>query len=116
MTGLLHSSTLLAPVSLGCLSAVCGLVMLFAKQRRLMVVVSWSAAAAFMFAVVSFRVHIHFGHGQGAPEPMALPAFWAHHSFYLVVALLVLAPVTCCIVILADCRFESASGLRLFWR
>jgi hypothetical protein len=76
MTDPLYSSTLLAAVPLGFLSAVCGLVMLFAKQRRLMVVISWSAAAAFMFAVVSFLVHIHFGHGWARRSPWRFRRSW----------------------------------------
>lgn len=89
MDGLYSASLLvaLASATIGSISSIIAVSRPHARWRR---VVLCCVSLALLLGAVSFTVHLHFGHGQAAPEPMAIGRFLRLHPAYGVVTLLAL--------------------------
>lgn len=89
----LYSLTVLAALASAVAASLAGVLNLRWPSTSL----RWIALAGLLLAVcagaVSFSVHLFFGHGPAAPEPMDLGGFLRIHPVYGVVALLALATV-----------------------
>jgi uncharacterized membrane protein len=90
MADALYSLTLLAALAAGVIAALAGVLTLRWPSSPLRDHAVWSGVLALCAGAVSFSVHLVFGHGPAAPEPMDLGRFLRIHLVYGVVALLIL--------------------------
>lgn len=90
MTDTLYSLTLLAALVSGAVGAFAGILSLCRPWPRVRWIGLRCGLLALALGVLSIGVHLHFGHGPAAPEPMALGRFLRIHPAYGAVFVLVL--------------------------
>ncbi len=86
----LYSLTLLAALAAGVVSVVAAALALRWHSPRFRPVARWGGALALCSGAVSFAIHLVFGHGPAAPEPMDVGLFLHIHPAYWFVMVLVL--------------------------
>jgi ABC-type uncharacterized transport system permease subunit len=84
----LYSMTLLAALALAVGGAAAGAFAVVRPSARLQRITLGSAFLALAMGVISFAVHLHFGHGPTTLEPMALGRFLRIHPAYGIVVVL----------------------------
>jgi hypothetical protein len=84
----LYSLTLFVALVLAGTGALSGVFVLCRSGDALRPVALLCVVLAPVFGVVSFAVHLRYGHGPGTPEPMDLGQFLGIHPAYLVVLIL----------------------------
>jgi hypothetical protein len=85
-----YSLTLLIALVCSAAGALSGAISVFKSKAVFRLIAIWAGVFGVFFGVVSFGVHLRFGHGPESPEPIALGLFLRVHPAYGVVLLLCL--------------------------
>jgi hypothetical protein len=84
----LYSNALLAALALSATGALAGFLVLRRPGIKLRRITVLCTILALVSGMVSFMVHLRYGHGPSTPEPMSLGRFVGVHPAYIVVVML----------------------------
>lgn len=86
----LYSNALLAALAFSMIGVLTGVFALRRPGIMLHRITMSCTILALVSGMVSFMVHLRYGHGTRAPEPMGLGRFLGVHPAYIVVAMLLI--------------------------